>query len=292
MLYPYHMVRRNVKILLLVSFILILLGAAGYGAANYVKQKKVKDINNFEECAKAGYPVLESYPAQCNTPDGRHFVQELTDEEKKKLIPPVEGCKDLCGDGICQEFVCMAIGCPCAETKETCPQDCGGKSGGSAGLANPASVNCVNKGGNSEIRTNSDGSQTGYCTFPDGSECEEWAFYRNQCSPANVKSNMGVLEGKVIVGPICPVERVGVLCPVPPEAYTSRAVIVYAGDGKIEIARQNLDETGNYRINLPPGNYIVKTWQPGVLGAGAAHNINIRSGEITELNLDIDTGIR
>ncbi|RLE47732.1 hypothetical protein DRJ25_01665 [Candidatus Woesearchaeota archaeon] len=33
-------------------------------------------------------------------------------------------CKDLCGDGVCQEFVCMSLGCPCAETAETCPQDC------------------------------------------------------------------------------------------------------------------------------------------------------------------------
>jgi hypothetical protein len=33
-------------------------------------------------------------------------------------------CEDLCGDGKCQEIVCMAIGCPCAETKESCPQDC------------------------------------------------------------------------------------------------------------------------------------------------------------------------
>lgn len=33
-------------------------------------------------------------------------------------------CKDLCGDGTCQEVVCLAIGCPCAETLITCPQDC------------------------------------------------------------------------------------------------------------------------------------------------------------------------
>lgn len=38
--------------------------------------------------------------------------------------PSLGACKDLCGDGICQEIVCMAIGCPCAETKETCPEDC------------------------------------------------------------------------------------------------------------------------------------------------------------------------
>jgi hypothetical protein len=292
MLYPYHMDRRNVKILLLVSFVLLFLGAAGYGAAYFAKQKKIKNIKTFEDCAKAGYPVSESYLEQCRMPDGRSFTRELSDEEKKKLTPPAEGCKDLCGDGICQEFACMAIGCPCAETKEACPQDCGDKKGGSTGLANPASVNCVNTGGNSEIRTNPDGSQTGYCIFSDGSECEEWAYYRGQCSPANVKSSMGVLGGKVTVGPICPVERAETPCSVPPEAYTSRQVVVYSSDGKTEIARQNFDETGNYTINLPPGNYIVKTWQPGALGAGVAHNITIRSGEITELNLDIDTGIR
>ncbi len=27
-------------------------------------------------------------------------------------------CKDLCGDGICQEIVCLGTGCPCAETKK------------------------------------------------------------------------------------------------------------------------------------------------------------------------------
>lgn len=33
-------------------------------------------INSFEECA-AVYPVMESYPRQCRTPDGRHFVEEI-----------------------------------------------------------------------------------------------------------------------------------------------------------------------------------------------------------------------
>jgi putative hemolysin len=33
-------------------------------------------------------------------------------------------CKDLCGDGFCQEIVCSAIGCPCSETPESCPLDC------------------------------------------------------------------------------------------------------------------------------------------------------------------------
>lgn len=35
-----------------------------------------------------------------------------------------KSCKDMCGDGTCQEMVCMAVGCPCPETKESCPADC------------------------------------------------------------------------------------------------------------------------------------------------------------------------
>ena len=50
-------------------------------------------------------------------------------------------------------------------------------------LPNPASVYCIEQGGTSEIRTNPDGSQTGYCVFPDRTECEQWPFYRGECEP-------------------------------------------------------------------------------------------------------------
>ena len=52
-----------------------------------------------------------------------------------------------------------------------------------AGIANPASTYCVEKGGTSQIRTAEDGSQYGVCTFPNGSECEEWAFFKGECAP-------------------------------------------------------------------------------------------------------------
>ncbi|MDD4878468.1 MAG: hypothetical protein PHO02_05535 [Candidatus Nanoarchaeia archaeon] len=33
-------------------------------------------------------------------------------------------CTDKCGDGFCDEVVCMAEGCPCSENYRTCPRDC------------------------------------------------------------------------------------------------------------------------------------------------------------------------
>ncbi len=55
---------------------------------------------------------------------------------------------------------------------------------GEPGLPNPASAYCEEKGYRLEIRTAEDGSQSGVCVFPDGSECDEWAFYRGECGPA------------------------------------------------------------------------------------------------------------
>lgn len=34
-------------------------------------------VTNFEECVAAGYPVMESYPEQCRTPNGETFIREV-----------------------------------------------------------------------------------------------------------------------------------------------------------------------------------------------------------------------
>ena len=61
---------------------------------------------------------------------------------------------------------------PCPESK-------------TAQIANPASVYCEQNGGKSEIRTAINGSQSSYCKFDDGSECDEWAYFRNECGNKN-----------------------------------------------------------------------------------------------------------
>lgn len=47
--------------------------------------------------------------------------------------------------------------------------------------ANPASEYCLKLGYALEVKNNADGSQYGVCKFPDGTECEEWAFYKGEC---------------------------------------------------------------------------------------------------------------
>lgn len=48
-------------------------------------------------------------------------------------------------------------------------------------IANPASSYCLDEGNRLEIRSDSNG-QYGVCISPDGKECEEWAYYRKECS--------------------------------------------------------------------------------------------------------------
>ena len=48
-------------------------------------------------------------------------------------------------------------------------------------IANPASVYCDENGGTLEIITTEEG-EIGMCTFTNGKECEEWAFFNGECS--------------------------------------------------------------------------------------------------------------
>ncbi len=34
-------------------------------------------VRSFEECVRAGYPVMESYPRQCTVPGGAHFTESI-----------------------------------------------------------------------------------------------------------------------------------------------------------------------------------------------------------------------
>ncbi len=43
------------------------------------KSPKPPKVNSFQECVAAGYPVMESYPRQCRTVDGKLFFETVTE---------------------------------------------------------------------------------------------------------------------------------------------------------------------------------------------------------------------
>jgi len=38
-------------------------------------------VTSFEECVAAGNPVMESYPRQCRSADGQHFVEDISTQD-------------------------------------------------------------------------------------------------------------------------------------------------------------------------------------------------------------------
>jgi uncharacterized protein len=76
-------------------------------------------------------------------------------------------------------FVLAACAAPRAQTPESAAT-----SAPQVSMPNPASAYCIQHGGKLEIRTAADGSQNGVCSLPDGSTCDEWAYFRGECGAA------------------------------------------------------------------------------------------------------------
>jgi hypothetical protein len=117
------------------------------------------------------------------------------------------------------------------------------------------------------------------------------------CATSGNRAGTGILTGKVTVGPLTPVEQVGVTPPVPdPAVFTSRKLLLYEADGRTfveEIPIQAAGYYGVYNITLKPGTYIVDYQTKGVSGAkGLPATIEIEAYRTTTLDVDIDTGIR
>ncbi len=106
----------------------------------------------------------------------------------------------------------------------------------------------------------------------------------------------GVLTGQVTVEGICggPDTASGTPCVTSPDDVRSRIVIVYAATVlKREVARANLTPFGEYRFELPPGQYTVDIAKNGADSSKALPaTVSVDSKKTTTLNFTIDTGAR
>lgn len=74
------------KKIILIPILILLSATIGFFVWKYFTTSVII-ITSFEECAAKGYPILESYPRQCKTPDGKTFTEDIGNElEKADLI--------------------------------------------------------------------------------------------------------------------------------------------------------------------------------------------------------------
>ena len=97
---------------------------------------------------------------------------------------------------------------------------------------------------------------------------------------------MGYLEGQVTIGPLQPVERVGVPPPTPsPAVCTARGLVVYQADTGAEAARFPLGPDCHYRVALPASNYRVELDRRGIdFSKDLPRVVTITAGQTTQLD--------
>lgn len=85
--------KRKISTPLAITIILVL--AILVGAIDYLEYREIKNlqlivteinmpakkkvISTFKDCVTAGHPLMGSFPRQCETPEGRVFIEEITD---------------------------------------------------------------------------------------------------------------------------------------------------------------------------------------------------------------------
>ena len=106
----------------------------------------------------------------------------------------------------------------------------------------------------------------------------------------------GFLEGKISIGPLCPVEHdpPDPDCLPTAETYKAYPVGIFSPDGKHKITKVNPALDGTFRIDLDPGKYLVilESEHFRIGSSNLPAEVVIISQNKTILDIDIDTGIR
>mgnify|MGYP001580720233 CR=1 FL=1 len=109
-------------------------------------------------------------------------------------------------------------------------------------------------------------------------------------------SESGFLEGKISIGPICPVEKdpPDPDCLPTADTYKAYPVSIWTSDGRRKIMQISPELDGSYITNLEPGNYIIilETGRSNIGSSNLPVEVTIKSDNVTTLDIDIDTGIR
>lgn len=111
---------------------------------------------------------------------------------------------------------------------------------------------------------------------------------------AGCRKEEGWLGGRVTIGPLAPVAQAGAAEPTAdPAVYAARQVVVFDAKSGAEVLRAGIDTSGQYRVALPVGSYVVDINHAGIdTASGLPLTVEIRANEETRVDIAIDTGIR
>jgi hypothetical protein len=111
--------------------------------------------------------------------------------------------------------------------------------------------------------------------------------YTATATPFPVEGDSGI-QGQVLLGPICPVERPTAPCTDKPYPAT---ITVFNARGGVVTQFQS-DANGFFKVTLLPGSYLLHPQSPNVLPRGEDQTVTVRIGEYALVTIHYDSGIR
>jgi len=173
----------------------------------------------------------------------------------------------------------MAVGVPAQ------PADKTANNGGQ--IANPASKNCIEKGGKLDIRSDSSGGQFGVCVFPSGKECEEWALMRGQCGPENGSANAGTAYRNVQYGFTFNYPQAWKLQET---AGTPLTVTLTNGNHVLRLQVKRVSENASFAADAPQGGEISQQGSLVVLGQVVPLQVVTLEGKLKSAAVNLRNG--
>jgi len=290
------------KILLIVSTIIFVVGVGIVVTLQMMKQTP-NVVSNFGECVAEGNAVMESYPRQCTSKDGKLFTENIGNELNKsdliRVVSPrpnetIRSPLKIAGEARGIWFFeasfpvfltdwdgkIIAEGFATAKgdwmTTEFVPFE--------AALAFTPEANIYSNRGTLILKKD---NPSGLPQNDDALEIPVTISGNN--SGAN--NNSGV-KGTVSLGPICPV----IQNPPDPQCsdkpYQTLISVFRSNNTSNVFATTESKADGTFEISLPPGDYVLDAKGGTTLPRCSQISVNVGPSRYTEALISCDTGIR
>ena len=120
------------------------------------------------------------------------------------------------------------------------------------------------------------------------------AIFLLACSALVTAAEQGFLEGhlKIIFGMAVGEPDEMPRAEIKPESYAEYPLIVLTQEEKKEVARVTADKNGNYRVPLPPGNYVLDVQDRAAEHVRVAPRpFTLAPGESVRVDMNVVIGI-
>jgi len=113
-------------------------------------------------------------------------------------------------------------------------------------------------------------------------------IFLSACTQSQSSTVESGVEGRVTIGPMCPVVRLDLPCPDKP--YQATLTVLNPAGKKIAQIQTDID--GLYQLTLLPGEYTMQPESPNVIPHAQAQSFTVLEGRYTMLDIVYDSGIR